>query len=343
MKIVTFGEIMMRLSPPDFELISQSNELRMTFGGGEANVAASLANWGEVVEFVTTLPSNVIGEACLRFLHKHYIETGHIYLRDGRIGLYIVEQGAAQRPSKVIYDRENSAFAVAPIENYNWSSIFKGSDWFHWSGITPAVSEQAWINVKDAIKEATAQGARISCDMNYRKKLWKWGPSANNIMPELISGCDVLIGNEEDAEKVLGIKAPNTDISKGLVDSENYRYVLEEIKKQYPNLRTIAITLRGSISATHNRWSAIMQHDGKVYESKKYDIDFIVDRIGSGDAFSSGLIYGLCRQDSDPQTTLEFATGAAVLKHSILGDFNLVSVDDVKQLISGDGSGRVLR
>ena len=343
MKIVTFGEIMMRLSPADFALISQTNELGMTFGGGEANVAASLANWGEVSEFVTSLPANAIGDACLRFLRKHSIKTDHIYLKEGRIGLYFVEQGAAQRPSKVIYDRENSAFAIAPVDTYDWSSIFNDSDWFHWSGITPAVSEKSWRNLQTAIRAATTQGAIISCDMNYRKKLWKWGLPASKIMPDLIRECDFLIGNEEDAEKVLGISAPNTDISKGQVESENYHYVLREIKKQYPNLKTIAITLRSSISATHNRWSALMLHDNQIYESKTYDIDFIVDRIGSGDAFSSGLIYGLRGKITEPQNILEFATGAAVLKHSILGDFNLVSNDDVKQLISGDGSGRVVR
>lgn len=343
MKIITFGEIMMRLSPSDFKLISQSKELRMTFGGGEANVAASLANWGETAEFVTTLPSNAIGDACLRFLRENCIGTGNIYLQEGRIGLYFVEQGAAQRPSKVIYDRKNSAFGIAPTENYRWTSIFTGADWFHWSGITPAVSEEAWINVKNAIKEATAQGVQISCDMNFRKKLWKWGMSAKEVMPDLIKDCDVLIGNEEDADKVLGIHAPDTDVNRGLVDSKNYVHVLREIKRQYPNLKTIAITLRNSISATHNRWSSIMLHHDQVYESKKYDIDFIVDRIGSGDAFSSGLIYALGQQDDDPQYILEYATGASALKHSILGDFNLVSIDDVKQLISGDGSGRVVR
>lgn len=343
MKIITFGEIMLRLTPPSYQTFLQTDKLEMTFGGGEANVAASLANWGETAQFITSLPDNSIGEGCKRFLLKNLINIDHISTKPGRIGIYFVEQGAAQRSSKVIYDRAESAFAKAEKDSFNWMDIFDQADWFHWTGITPAVSEMAYNRTREAVIAAQEKKVIVSCDMNYRKKLWKWGVLPSDVMPELVEKSDILIGNEEDAEKVFNIKAPGANVITGQLESKHYVDVVSALAKKFPNLKTISITLRKSLSATHNRWSSIMLHDNQIFFAKEYDIDFIVDRIGSGDAFAAGLIYGLNNYSDNPQLALDFATGAAVLKHSIPGDFNLVDLAEIHQLIHGDGSGRVLR
>jgi 2-dehydro-3-deoxygluconokinase len=343
MKFVTFGEVMLRLSPIEHRRFSQAASFQVTFGGGEANVAVSLANWGLSVDFVSCLPKNDLGESCIKYLQQHSVETQFISREDGRIGIYFVESGAAQRPSKVIYDRENSAVSQVAPESYNWQNIFKGKTWFHWTGITPAISERAFLAVKAAVEVANVEGIIISCDMNFRKKLWGWGKTAGEVMPDLVSKCQVLIGNEEDTEKVFGVSAPGADIAAGKLDERQYRIVCEELIKKFPNLETIAITLRSSISASHNRWSAVLWHKGNFYTTRTYDIDFIVDRIGSGDAFSAGIIFGFTMYPNDPQSVLDYATAASALKHSIPGDFNLVSIEEVELLKLGDSSGRVLR
>lgn len=343
MKIVTFGEMMLRLSPFDHNRFFQATSFQAYYGGGEANVAVSLANWGSPVDFVSCLPKNVLGENCIEILQHHSVGTKFIKRSDGRLGIYFAEKGASQRPSNVIYDRENSSVSLITPESYDWNKIFEDKTWFHWTGITPAISENACLAVNAAVHSANDQGVTISCDINFRKKLWRWGKTAGEIMPDLIRRCQVLIGNEEDAEKVFGISAPGADIKKGNLDQSQYKYVCEDLVKKFPNLMTVAITLRSSISASHNRWSAVLWHKGDFYTTKTYDIDLIVDRIGSGDAFCAGLIFGFTRYPNDPQSILDFATAASALKHSISGDFNLVSIEEVEQLKHGDGSGRVIR
>lgn len=341
-KVVTFGEIMLRLSPPGMLRFGQARSFDAIYGGGESNVAVSLANYGMPVEFVTRLPANDLGDACLQFLRQYGVDVGHVVRGGERLGIYFLEMGAVQRGSKVVYDRAHSSMATIEPGMINWAAVFDGADWFHWTGITPAISAGAAAACLEAVQIAKTLGLTVSCDLNYRKNLWKWGKKAGEVMPELVSHCDVAVGNEEDAAQVFGIHAPDTDVIAGKVEADKYRHVCEALHERFPNLRTIAITLRGSISASHNTWSGVLWREGTFYTGAQYDITHIVDRVGGGDAFVGGLIYGLRTYDN-PQTALEFAIAASCLKHTIFGDFNLVSVGEVEKLMGGDVSGRVSR
>jgi 2-dehydro-3-deoxygluconokinase len=342
-KVVTFGEIMMRLSPPGFLRFGQARSFDVIYGGGESNVAVSLANFGIPADFVTRLPNNDLGTACIQFLRQYGVGVDKIARGGERIGIYFLEMGAVQRGSKVIYDRANSSIATVEPGMIDWQAVLADADWFHWTGITPAISAGAAAVCLEAVQTAKQMGLTVSCDLNYRKKLWKWGKSAGEVMPELVQHCDMAVGNEEDAAKVFGIHAPDTDVITGKVDADKYRFVCEELNKRFGSLKTVAITLRGSISASHNTWSGVLWHDGTFYSGSQYDITHIVDRVGGGDSFGSGLIYGLRTYGDDRQKALDFAIAASCLKHSIFGDFNLVTVDEVEKLMQGDASGRVSR
>jgi 2-dehydro-3-deoxygluconokinase len=342
-KVVTFGEIMLRLSPPGFFRFIQARSFDVIYGGGEANVAASLAQFGMPVDYVTRLPKNDIGEACLQYLRQYGIGTSKIILGGDRLGIYFLENGAVQRGSKVIYDRANSSLATIQKGMLDWQAVFADADWFHWTGITPAVSQGATEVCLEAVQAAKQSGLTVSCDLNYRKNLWKWGKKASEVMPELVNFCDVAIGNEEDAEKVFGIKAPQADVTAGKVEATQYRFVCEELVKRFPSLKTVAITLRGSLSASHNTWSGVLWQSGDFYTAPLFDITHIVDRVGGGDAFMGGLIYGLRIYGVDYQKALNFAVAASCLKHSIVGDFNQVSVAEVEGIMAGNVSGRVSR
>jgi 2-dehydro-3-deoxygluconokinase len=340
--IVTFGEIMLRLAPPGFQRFIQAQSFDVIYGGGEANVAVSCANYGLQVNYVTRLPKNDIGDACLNYIRQYGVGTDHIVRGGDRLGIYFLESGAVQRGSKVIYDRAGSALATIETGMVNWDAVFADAGWFHWTGITPAISEGAAAACLEGVKAAKKAGVTVSCDLNYRSKLWKWGKEPGEVMEELVSYTDVAIGNEEDAAKVFGIHAPEVDVTKGNVEADAYVYVCNQLKERFPNLQTIAITLRGSLSASHNTWSAILWDDGEIYTAPTYDITHIVDRVGGGDSFMGGLIYGLLSYDNG-QDAINFAVAASALKHSIIGDFNLVSVDEVEKLMGGDASGRVSR
>lgn len=344
--IVTFGEIMLRLSPPGYQRFGQARSFDVVYGGGEANVAVSLANFGLPVDFVTRLPANDLGDACIQFLRQYGVGTGKIVRGGERLGIYFLEMGAVQRGSKVVYDRAHSSIATIEPGMIDWQAAFAGADWFHWTGITPAISEGTAAVCAEAIQVAKQMGLTVSCDLNYRKNLWKWGRKASEVMPEMVSLCDVAIGNEEDAEKVFGIHAPETDVTAGKVTADRYQYVCEELNRRLGrsgSLKTIAITLRGSISASHNTWSGVLWDNGQFYVGSQYDITHIVDRVGGGDSFMGGLIYGLRTYGDDRQKALNFAIAASCLKHSIFGDFNLVTVGEVEKLMGGDASGRVSR
>lgn len=342
-KVVTFGEIMLRLSTPGFLRFRQVQSLDAVFGGGESNVSASLAQWGVPTDFVTRLPENDLGDACVAYLRSFGVGTGKIIRGGNRIGIYFLENGAMQRGNKVIYDRDGSSIATIESGMINWDTVFEDADWFHWTGITPSISENLYDVCLEGIMKAKEKGLTISCDLNYRAKLWKWGREASEVMPEMIRHCDIAIGNEEDAEKVFGIRAPATDILAGKVKAENYRFVAEEMKKRFPQLRLVAITLRGSISASHNTWSGVVFDESQFYTGPVFDVTHIVDRIGGGDAFCAGFIYGLRTYGSDLQKSLDFAVSASCLKHSVFGDFNIVTVDEVEKLMKGETSGRISR
>ncbi len=341
---ITFGEIMLRLSPPPFYRILHTRSFDVTFGGAEANVAVSLAQFGLPVEFVTRLPKNDIGDLCVNTLRSVGVGTRHIQRGGDRLGIYYLEFGAAQRGSKVIYDRANSSIATIKPGMIDWKALFAETNagWLHWTGITPAISESAAAACLEAIKAAREAGVTVSADLNYRANLWKWGRKASEVMPEMVALCDVAIGNEEDAEMVFGIKAPDTDVKSGKVSADAYTYVCQELNQRFPVLKTIAITLRGSISASHNTWSGMLWDQGAVYTAPTYDIEHIVDRVGGGDSFMGGLLYGL-HTYPDKQQALNFAVAASCLKHSIMGDFNVVTVSEVEKLMKGDASGRVSR
>ena len=341
--IVTFGEIMLRLSPPGRLRFGQARSFEALYGGGEANVAAALVHFGLQADFITRLPANDLGEACLQFLRQYGVGTGHILRGGERLGIYFLENGASQRGSQVIYDRTGSAFASIQPGMLDWKNIFTGATWFHWTGITPAVSEGAAVVCLEAVKAARQIGLTISCDLNYRSKLWKWGKSAGEVMTELVSQCDLVVANEEDVEKIFGIKAPETDVTAGRVEAGKYIPVCEQLAGRFPRLQTIAISLRGSLSASHNTWSGSLWQKSKFFTAPMYDIPDIVDRVGAGDGFSAGLIYGLHHYSGDPQRALDFAVAASALKHSIFGDFNLVTVAEVEALAAGNASGRVRR
>jgi 2-dehydro-3-deoxygluconokinase len=340
-RVVTLGEIMLRLKSPSFERLFQSPALEATFGGGEANVAVSLANFGIEVSYVTALPKNYIGDACIRELRKFNIDVTHIQRSEGRMGIYFLENGANQRASNVIYDRADSSIAIAKPGIFDFKNVFTGADWFHITGITPAISGPAAELSLEALKIAKQMGLTVSCDLNYRKNLWKYGKSAQEVMSTLMKYIDVVIANEEDCQKSLGIKQ-ETEVQKGILDTAKYEQLSAAVLKTYPNVKIIAITLRESESADINGWSACL-NDGKQFIlSKKYMIKDIVDRVGGGDSFAAGLIYGL-NTFNDKDSALEFAVAASCLKHSISGDFNLVSVAEVDALMGGDASGRVRR
>ena len=343
MKVVTFGEVMLRLAPPGFERFSQARSFDVIYGGGEANVAVSLANYGIDVDYVTRLPANDLGDACIAFLRQYGVGTAKIVRGGDRLGIYFLEMGAMQRPSKVIYDRAHSAIATIQPGTIDWASIFSDANWFHWTGITPAISESLAAVCLEGVKAAHDMGLTVSCDLNYRSKLWKWGKQPGEVMPDLVQYCDVAIGNEEDAAKVFGIHAADTDVTSGQVDAAKYRSVCEKLVERFPNLKTVAITLRGSLSASHNTWSGMLWHGGEVYLAPTYDITHIVDRVGGGDSFMGGLIYGMNIYQDNPQSALNFAVAASCLKHSIYGDFNMVTVAEVEKLMGGDVSGRVSR
>jgi 2-dehydro-3-deoxygluconokinase len=340
-RIVTFGEIMLRLKSPGFERLFQSPYLEATFGGGEANVALSLANFGFDVTFCTALPKNRIGDACVDELRKFGVDTSLIIRNDGRMGAYYLETGSDQRPSIVVYDRDYSAVATARVGDIDWDNVFDNVDWFHITGITPAISESAMELSFEAVKKAKKKGITISCDFNYRGKLWKYGKSATDVIPELVKHVDYGIANEEDCQKSLGINA-DVEVESGVLDINKYKELSKKVLSIFPNLKAIAITLRESTSANINGWSGCMNDGKKFYLSKKYEISDIVDRVGGGDAFAAGLIYGL-NNYKDKEEALEFAVAASCLKHTIPGDFNRVSVAEVEKLKGGDVSGRVQR
>ena len=342
-KVITFGEIMLRLNPPGFNRITETRTFEALYAGGEANVAASLACYGQQTEFVSRVPANDLGDACIAYLRQHGIGTSHILRGGDRLGIYFLEAGAAQRASKVVYDRAGSSFAAIKPGMVDWKTVFQGADWFHWTGITPAVSEGAALACAEAIGVARQMGVTVSCDLNYRAKLWKWGKKAGEVMHDLVAGCDVAVGNEEDAEKVFGITAPEADVTGGKVEAEQYRFVCEKLAERFPNLKTVAVTLRGSISASHNTWSGALWQGGAFYTAPVYDIVPIVDRVGGGDSFVGGLIYGLRTYGADAGKALHFAVAASCLKHSIPGDYNAVTIAEVEALMAGDASGRVRR
>lgn len=342
-KVVTFGEIMLRLKSPGYERFFQSPSLEATFGGGEANVCVSLANYGMETAFVTVLPKNDIGEACLRELRGFGVDVSGIVRREGRMGIYYLETGAVQRPSKVIYDRAGSAICEAKPGDIDWKKAFEGATWFHLTGITPAISEGAAELSMEAVKAAKELGLHVSCDLNYRKNLWKYGKTADQVMTELVRYVDTIIANEEDFQKSLLLKAESAgQVEEGELNVEQYKAIAKLAMERYPNVKRVAITLRESKSANHNDWSACLYNGKDFFLSRKYSITDIVDRVGGGDSFGGGLIYGL-NQYEDEKTALEFAVAASCLKHTIGGDFNRVSVSEVEGLMKGSGSGRVQR
>ena len=343
--LITFGEIMMRLATKGYLRFSQANSFDIIYGGGEANVAISLANFGIPVEFVTRLPNNDIGQSALMELRKHNVGTKYIIEGGERLGLYFLETGAVNRASKVIYDRSNSAMSQIEPGMVDWEIIFKNAQWFHWTGITPAISKSAADACLEAIKIASEMGIIISTDLNYREKLWKYDCDREKIMTELTSYCDIILGNEEDAEKHFGIKPEAIDVNKNgeNVKAESFLSVCEQMLNKFPRAKKVITTLRGSISASHNVWSGILFDGKNMFKSKEYQITHIVDRVGGGDSFMAGLIYGLIHFPEDNQMALDYAVAASCLKHTIKGDANLVTIAEVKKLMSGDASGRVVR
>ena len=340
-KVVTFGEIMVRLKAPGREKFLQSAAFEATFGGGEANVAVSLANYDMDAVFVTVLPKNDIADACIAELRKFGVDTSMIVRSGDRIGVYYLEAGAVQRPSKVIYDRANSAISTAKTGDIDWNRVFDRAEWFHITGITPAISESARQLAIESVKAASERGITISCDFNFRKKLWKYGKPATEVMPELVKYVNVGIANEEDCQKSLGIGI-NADVHSGQLDVSKYEALSNKVLDEFPSLKYMAITLRESKSADHNGWSACINDRKGFYLSKRYEMTHIIDRVGGGDSFAGGLIYGLNNYDN-PEDALNFAVAASCLKHTISGDFNRVNVKDVEDLMNGDGSGRVQR
>ncbi|RGZ00670.1 sugar kinase [Clostridium sp. AM58-1XD] len=341
-KIVTMGEIMMRLSTPNHERFIQADEFEVNYGGGEANVAVSLANYGHETDYVTAVPGNPIGECAVAALRKYHVGTSHIARWGERLGIYFLESGTAMRPSNVIYDRAGSSISEAPAELFDFDQIFEGADWFHFTGITPALGERAAELTKKALQAAKAHQVTVSVDLNYRKKLWS-PKEAQNVMTDLMQYVDVCIGNEEDAEKVLGFTPEGSDAAAARLELDGYHTMFERMKERF-GFRYVVSSLRESYSASHNGWSACIL-DGKTgdfYYSTKYTIHPIVDRVGGGDAFAAGIISGLA-EGMDIRGTLEFAVAASALKHTIHGDFNLVSREEVEKLAGGDGSGRVDR
>lgn len=340
-KFLTFGELMLRLKSPGRERLMQSPSLEATFGGGEANVAVSLANYGLDAEFLSVIPSNSIGDAAIGELRRFNVGTDKIIRTDGRMGIYYLETGANQRASKVIYDRAYSAISMFDPEKYDWDSIFNNVTWLHISGITPAISEQTKDASIVSVKEAKKRGITVSIDLNYRKNLWKYGVDAKEVMSVMTQYADIIIANEEDCQKSLGLEC-KSNVEGGKLDNEDYRNLSNSLLERYPNVKKVAITLRESKSADINFWAAALNNGTDFIVSRKYEMYDIVDRVGGGDSFAGGLIYGL-NVLGDDREALEFAVAASCLKHTIDGDFNRVTVDEVLKLAKGDGSGRVQR
>ena len=340
-KYLTFGELMFRLKSPGRERFLQSPSLEATFGGGEANVAVSLANYGLEAEFLSVIPENAIGEAAIGELRRFNVDTSKVIRTEGRMGIYYLETGANQRPSKVIYDRSYSAISLFKPEGYDWEKIYKDVKWLHISGITPAISEETKDASILAVKEAKKRGITVSLDLNYRKNLWKYGVDAKEVMKVLTSYSDIIIANEEDCQKSLGLKC-ESNVEGGKLEAEDYKKLSDSLLAEYPNVKKVAITLRESKSADINFWAASLNNGSEFMVSRKYEMYDIVDRVGGGDSFAGGLIYGLNELGNDKEA-LEFAVAASCLKHTIDGDFNRVTIDEVLKLAKGDGSGRVQR
>lgn len=339
-RVVTFGEIMIRLATPGHLRLTQSDTLEMTFGGGESNVAVSLSHFGCSSAFVTKLPKNDLGNAALNKLRSFGVDTSKIVRGGERMGIYFLESGASQRASKVVYDRAHSSIATVSPSEFKWREILDGAEWFHVTGITPALSDDCSSATIEAVRTAKEMGLNVSCDLNFRKKLWT-SEKAGQVMGAVMPYVDYCIANEEDAEKVFGIKAEGTSVTSGKIDHEKYTAVATELQRRFSNLKGIAITLRESYSASHNGWSGLLYQDGQSHFSRRYDIQ-IVDRVGGGDSFAAGLIYGLLN-GKPGQEVIEFAAAASALKHTIKGDFNLATLEEVQTLMAGDGSGRVQR
>ena len=336
---------MLRLAPPGFLRFSQTNTLDVVYGGGESNVAVSLANYGVPVEFVTRLPNNDIGHCAHMEMRKRGVGTTHVNWGGDRLGIYFLETGAVSRGSKVVYDRAHSAMSEITAGMIDWDAVFDGVEWFHWTGITPAISQGAADACLEAVKAASAKGITISTDLNYRKKLWNYGGDRESIMTELTSYCDIILGNEEDAEMHFGIKPEGLDITTQghEVKAEAFLSVCKQMMAKFPRAKKVITTLRGSISASRNTWAGVMYDGSTMFESPQYQITDIVDRVGGGDSFMGGLIYGLLKYPENDQNALNFAVAASCLKHTIKGDANLVTLDEVEKLMSGDASGRVAR
>ena len=343
-KVVTFGEVMLRLSTPGYLRFGQAKQFDATFGGGEANVAVSLANYGIDAHYVTRLPKNDIADACVSELRGLGVNTSGIVYGGERIGIYYLETGAVARGSKVVYDRAHSSVSDIKPGMVDWEKVLQGADWFHWTGITPALSQGAADACLEAIQVANRMGVKVSCDLNYRKKLWQYGKTAAEVMPALVEGCDLILGNEEDAEKEFGIKPEGFDAEKtgGEIDQTRFESVCRQLMARFPRCKKVAITLRGSINANHNTWGGVLFDGQTLWQSRRYDITHIVDRVGGGDSFMGGLLYGLITYGTDREA-IEFAAAASALKHTIIGDYNRVTVAEVEALMKGGGSGRVSR
>ncbi|MBX2875233.1 MAG: sugar kinase [Saprospiraceae bacterium] len=343
-KVVTFGEIMLRLTPQGHRRFSQASNFDVVYGGGESNVAVSLANYGLPTEFVTCLPDNDMGDCALMAMRKYGVGTQFIAREGERLGIYFLEIGAVSRGSKVVYDRAHSAISTMRPGTIDWEEVFQDAQWFHWTGITPAISQSAADCCLEAIEAANRLGVTVSTDLNYRKNLWTYGKKPAEVMPALVAGCDVILGNEEDAEKHFDIHPEGVDVTKGdTVDAQAYISVGQQLRQRFPRAKKVIITLRGSISASHNSWTGVLYNGKDLLQAPTYQITHIVDRVGGGDSFMGGLIYGLLKWPTDDQQALNFAVAASCLKHTIYGDANLVTVEEVLKLMTGDASGRVSR
>ena len=342
-KVVTFGELMLRITPPGREMILQTPNMVCTFGGAEANVAVAVSQYGDEARYVTALPANDLGRAAVAELRRFGIDTSAIKMTNKRLGLYFTETGSNMRPSKVIYDRDDSAIAAVKPGDFDWDTILADADWFHVTGITPALSESLCDATLEALKKCKEKGITVSCDLNYRKKLWKWGKEPIEVMPEIAKYIDVMIANEEDCQKCLGIEL-ETGVDSGKLDTDMYKELAKIVMDKYPNVKALAVSLRESISADHNNWSGVLAiRDGGFYQSRKYSITNIVDRIGGGDSFGGSLIYGLRNFGGDYQKAIEFAIGGSALKHTVYGDYVRFTKADVESLIAGSGNGRIQR
>ena len=343
-KVVTFGEIMVRLGAPDYLKLIQANKFDVSYAGAEANVAVSLANYGIDTDYITCLPNNPVAERCIMELRGHKVGVDNIIRSGKRIGILYIETGSNARPSKVYYDREGSAFSEIDNGNIDWTQVLSDADWFHWTGITPALSDNAAHECLRAIQTANDLGVTVSCDINYRGNLWKYGKTAMDVMPNMVAGSDIILGNEEDCEKVFGIKPHNFDVERtgGKIEQSAFCDVCRQMMERFPRCKKMVVTLRGAINANHNTWGSVLYDGKRLIESRRYDITDIVDRVGGGDSFMGGLIYGFLTYKDD-HTALEFATAASCLKHTLKGDFNWVTIQDVENLMNGDLSGRVKR